>query len=105
VRAGLLVGRGLLIRLLGHAGINAPLYIYITRWFDRRRGTALALIASGPQLAGLIWPVIFERLVAVLDWRGTMLVYAAAEVAVVVPVALIRFGPAPEKADGYVLSE
>lgn len=95
---GILIGHGVLIGLLGNAGINAPLYIYISRWFDRRRGTALALIASGPQLAGLIWPMVFERMVAVLDWRGTMLLYAALEIAVVVPVALFAFGPAPETA-------
>jgi hypothetical protein len=27
--------------LLGNAGINAPLYVYVARWFDRRRGTCL----------------------------------------------------------------
>src|SRR5947209_2074087 len=93
---GLLIGHGVFIGLLGNAGINAPLYVYISRWFDRRRGTALALIASGPQLAGLIWPIVFERMVATFDWRQTMLIYAAAQVVVVVPVALWMFGPAPE---------
>ena len=33
--------------------MNAPLYVYISRWFDRRRGTALALISSGPYVAGV----------------------------------------------------
>jgi len=101
---GILVGHGLFIGLLGNAGINAPLYIYISRWFDRRRGTALALIASGPQLAGLIWPIIFARLVAAFDWRGTMLIYAVAEIAIVVPIALFVFGPAPEADAGGVLT-
>jgi hypothetical protein len=40
------VGHGLFIGLPGNAGINAPLYVYVSRWFDRR-GTALALISSG----------------------------------------------------------
>src|SRR5436305_138631 len=100
--AGILVGHGLFIGLLGNAGINAPLYVYISRWFDRRRGTALALIASGPQLAGLIWPIMFERMISVFDWRQTMLVYAAGQVAIVVPVALFMFGPAPEPAGAHV---
>jgi len=95
---GILIGHGVFIGLLGNAGINAPLYVYISRWFDRRRGTALALIASGPQLAGLIWPMIFERMIAVSDWRYTMLIYAAVQIVVVVPTALLRFGPAPETA-------
>jgi hypothetical protein len=25
--------------LLGIGGINAPFYVYVSRWFDRRRGS------------------------------------------------------------------
>ena len=46
------IGHGLFIGLIGIGGINAPLYIYVSRWFDRRRGSALALISSGTYLAG-----------------------------------------------------
>src|SRR5439155_26352151 len=35
------IGHGLFIGLLGNAGINAPLYVYVSRWFDRRRGSAM----------------------------------------------------------------
>jgi MFS family permease len=41
------LGHGLSIGLIGLAGINAPLYIYVSRWFDRRRGSALALHQNG----------------------------------------------------------
>ena len=41
------IGHGLFIGVVGLGGINAPLYIYVSRWFDRRRGSALALISSG----------------------------------------------------------
>ena len=44
------IGHGLFIGLIGIGGINAPLYIYVSRWFDRRRGSALALISSGTYL-------------------------------------------------------
>ena len=46
------IGHGLFIGLIGIGGINAPLYIYVSRWFDRRRGSALALISSGTYPAG-----------------------------------------------------
>src|SRR4051812_5898160 len=39
----LYLGHGLFMGLLGSAGLNAPLYVYVSRWFDRRRGSALAL--------------------------------------------------------------
>ena len=41
----LYIGHGLFIGMLGLGGINAPFYIYVSRWFDRRRGSALALIS------------------------------------------------------------
>jgi MFS family permease len=90
------IGHGLFIGLIGLGGINAPLYIYVSRWFDRRRGSALALISSGSYLAGALWPPAFERAIAVFGWRETMLFYAAAVVVIVVPLALRYFGPAPE---------
>src|SRR5690242_11229055 len=34
------IGHGLFIGLVGLGGINAPLYVYVSRWFDRRRGSA-----------------------------------------------------------------
>jgi MFS family permease len=90
------IGHGLFIGLVGIGAINAPLYIYVSRWFDRRRGSALALISSGSYLAGAVWPPIFERAIADIGWRQTMLYYAALEVAVIVPLAAIVFRPPPE---------
>ncbi len=104
------IGHGLFIGLIGLAGINAPLYIYVSRWFDRRRGSALALISSGSYLAGAIWPPMFERVIASFGWRQAMLWYAIAEIVVIVPLALIYFRHPPEviihppvTADGVVV--
>jgi MFS family permease len=90
------IGHGLFIGLVGLGGINAPLYIYVSRWFDRRRGSALALISSGSYLAGSLWPPLFERAVAGLGWRQTMLCYAIAEIVVIVPLATFYFRHPPE---------
>ena len=90
------LGHGLFIGLIGLGGINAPLYIYVSRWFDRRRGSALALISSGSYLAGALWPPIFERALAAFGWRQTMLWYALAEIIVIVPLAAIYFRHPPE---------
>ena len=90
------IGHGLFIGLIGFAGINAPLYVYVSRWFDRRRGSALALISSGTYLAGALWPPVFERAIAALGWRETMLWNALLEGAVVVSIALIFFSHPPE---------
>src|SRR5690349_18489823 len=94
--ATLYVGHGVFMGVLGNAGINAPLYVYVSRWFDRRRGSAMALISSGMYLAGAIWPTPFERLIATFGWRDTMLIYAAFELAVILPAAALMLKPAPE---------
>ena len=94
--AALYIGHGLFIGLLGNACINAPLYVYVARWFDRRRGSAVALISSGQYLAGTVWPVFFTRGIEALGWRGMMLGYAVFVVAVILPAALAIFRPPPD---------
>jgi MFS family permease len=91
----LYVGHGLLIGVLGNAGINAPLLIYTTRWFDKNRGISLALVSSGQYLGGAIWPLIFERILPEIGWRQTMLYFGIFEAAVIVPLALLFLGAKP----------
>jgi MFS family permease len=93
----LYVGQGLFMGFLGIGGMNAPSYVYISRWFDRRRGTALALISSGGYLAGAVWPPVFERAIATIGWRQTMVYYGLMAVAVIVPLALIFLRRPPEE--------
>ena len=59
-RWSLYVANGLLIGLFGKAAMIAPLVTNATRWFDRRRGLAVAIIASGQGVAGAIWPPILH---------------------------------------------
>lgn len=92
----LYVGHGLLIGLIGNSAINAPLYIYVTKWFERRRGTALALIASGPNVAGAFWPPLFERAIAAYGWRQTMVAFGLVVVGIVVPLAALFLRPPPD---------
>jgi MFS family permease len=92
----LLVGHGLFIGLLGNGGINAPLYVYVSKWFDRRRGSALALISSGAYVAGAVWPPLFERAVATIGWRQTMWMFGLLEMAVILPLAALTLRPPPQ---------
>jgi len=94
----LYVGHGLFMGLLGNAGLNAPLYVYVSRWFDRRRGSALALISSASYVAGALWPVAFERIIAAYGWRTSMLAYGVFELCVILPLAAIFLRTPPELA-------
>jgi MFS family permease len=92
----LYLGQGVLIGFLGMGAIYPPLLIYVSRWFDRRRGTAIALISSGQYIAGVIWPAVFERLIAGPGWRVTYLGFAGIVLLGVVPLAALFLRPAPE---------
>jgi MFS family permease len=89
----LYVGHGLLIGFLGNGALYAPLMVYVSRWFDRRRGTALALIASGQYIAGMFWPTVLEICMKRYGWQTTMLAYAVVVLALLPLLALLR--PAP----------
>jgi MFS family permease len=92
----LYIGHGVFVGLLGIAGLNAPLYVYVSQWFDRRRGSALALISSGQYIAGALWPPIFERGIASVGWRETMLAFGLFQLVVILPLAAIFLKKPPE---------
>ena len=82
----LYVGHGLLIGLLGNGAIYAPLVVYVSRWFDRRRGSALALIIVRPVRCGrrLAVGVRARDRRRSTGWSATMMAYAAVVVVVIV---------------------
>ncbi|MBV9829316.1 MAG: MFS transporter [Alphaproteobacteria bacterium] len=90
----LLIGHALFVGLLGNGALYPPLLVYVSRWFDRRRGTALALISSGQYIAGMAWPTIFSHALANYGWRSTMIGFAAILVLTVPAIALF-LQPAP----------
>jgi MFS family permease len=91
----LLAGHGLLIGVLGSGAVNVPLMVYVSRWFDRRRGSALALVSSGQYVAGAIWPTMIAIGVEQAGWRPTMLVFGIATALAILPVALLCLHPPP----------
>src|SRR5215813_5532132 len=95
----LFLGHAILIGLLGNSAHYPPLVVYISRWFDRRRGTAVALISSGQYIAGMLWPTVFERTMAQFGWQATMLGYAVVVAAAILPLAtFLQPPPQPSRA-------
>jgi len=90
----LFFGHAILMGLLGNSAHFPPLVVYVSRWFDRRRGAAVALISSGQYVAGILWPTVFERAMTQFGWQVTMLGYAVVVAAAIVPMALF-LGPPP----------
>ena len=63
---------GVLIGFLGSSATFSPLLADITHWFERRRGLAVAICASGNYLAGTLWPpAIISRAPSGRLWSST----------------------------------
>jgi MFS family permease len=56
---------------LGTSATFAPLMAEVSRWFQRYRGLAVGLVASGSYVAGAVWPPVITWGVQMMDWRGT----------------------------------
>lgn len=87
------LGHGVLIGLFGMGAIYPPLVTYVSRWFDRRRGTAIALIASGQYVAGVAWPAAFASILAGHGWRTAYLGFACVVLVWTIPLALFLRPP------------
>jgi len=67
---GFALAQGLL-GLLGIASTFAPLLADTAQWWNKRRGIAVAVCASGNYLAGTLWPPIAQWGVSQVGWRTT----------------------------------
>jgi MFS family permease len=63
--------QGVLIGLLGSSATFAPLMTDISFWFNKKRGIAVAICASGNYLGGAVWPAIVQPMVEAHGWRAT----------------------------------
>ena len=94
-RWSLFIATGLLMGLLGKAAMIAPLVANVTRWFDRRRGFAVAIITSGQGLAGAIWPTVVQYFNDQVGWRGTFLYFSIFAAVTMIPAAFALRPRAP----------
>jgi MFS family permease len=69
-----IVAHGLLLGLLGSSTTFAPLLADTSLWWDKRRGIAVAVCASGNYLAGSIWPTLTQWGVEQWGWRSAYIV-------------------------------
>jgi MFS family permease len=75
---------------VGSSGMFAPLIADISHWFERRRGIAVAVCASGSYLGGAVWPPLVQHSIAEHGWRTTQFAIGLFCLAVV-PALLLVF--------------
>ena len=80
--------QGLLIGV-GTSATFAPLLADTSHWFTRRRGIAVAIVASGNYLAGAIWPPVVQHFVETVGWRQTYFGIGLVCLAGMLPLALV----------------
>ena len=60
-----------LMGLIGSAATFAPLMADTALWWNRRRGIAVAICASGNYIAGSFWPPLVQYGIETIGWRQT----------------------------------
>ena len=60
-----------LMGLIGSAATFAPLMADTALWWNRRRGIAVAICASGNYIAGSFWPPLVQYGIEHIGWRNT----------------------------------
>jgi MFS family permease len=88
------LAQGVLVGVASSATF-APLIADTSLWFTRRRGIAVAIIASGSYLAGTLWPPVVQHVIERHGWRATYLGIAVFCTASMVPLALALRRPSP----------
>ncbi|MHA1113403.1 MAG: MFS transporter [Alphaproteobacteria bacterium] len=94
---------GLFMGLLGQATLFAPLTANITHWFSHRPGAAIGILASGQNLAGVVWPPLLFHLGGAYGWRTVFFWYGLFALVSMLPLVFIlrrrppaQPAPAPE---------
>jgi len=90
-----MLAQALLIGLLGSSATFGPLVADVSLWFQRRRGIAVAIVASGNYLAGTIWPPVLQSAIETMGWRQAHLGIGVLCVATMLPLALALRRRAP----------
>ncbi len=83
------LAQGLLIGFLGSSATFAPLVADTSLWFNRRRGIAVAICASGNYLGGALWPPVVQHFFDSVGWRQTYIGVGVFCIAAMLPLTLV----------------
>jgi MFS family permease len=90
-----IAAQAILIGLFGVATTFGPLVADVSLWFERRRGIAVAVAASGNYLAGTIWPPVLTRAIADYGWRTSYIAIGILCIVLMLPLTLLLRRRAP----------
>lgn len=82
-----MLAQSLLIGMMGSAATFGPLVADVSLWFEKRRGIAVGIVASGNYLSGTIWPPILSEAIQTVGWREAHVWIAITCVVLMLPMA------------------
>ena len=84
-----IIAQALFIGMLGSSASFAPLVADVTHWFMKRRGVAIAVVASGNYLSGTIWPPLLTYGIEHYGWRQSYMAIGVICLVTMLPLALL----------------
>lgn len=78
-----------LFGFFGQGSLYAPLMANISKWYERWRGMAVGIVASGQSLSGIVWPPIFGYAVAEIGWRDGYFSFGILAACIMLPLCIL----------------
>jgi MFS family permease len=85
---------------IGSSATFAPLMAEASHWFERYRGLAVGIVASGNYVGGAIWPPLVNWGVQSMGWRSTHIaigLFCAVAMSIVLALLRARIGVAERR--------
>ncbi|MEX0799773.1 MAG: MFS transporter [Dehalococcoidia bacterium] len=82
-----------------------PFQALISRWFDRRRGIALGILATGFSMGGFVVVPVMRVVIDSIGWEGSFVFSGAVILAVYVPMGLLLVRNSPAQMGTFVDGE
>ena len=86
---GLILLYGVVVSMASGGIAMTPAGAVVARWFSKRRGTAIGLVAVGGSLGGMVLIPFAAYLLVLTDWRTTWLAFGALILLVGLPLVLL----------------
>ena len=80
---------GVLMALAGSAGTFNTGVALVSKWFRRRRATAVAIVSAGGSLSGMIFVPFTAVLIPLTGWRGAWVALGLITLCLAVPTAFL----------------
>jgi MFS family permease len=84
-----------ILGVVAPATTTVPYALVVSRWFDRRRGFALAGMMVGLGLGAIAMPIVAQRLIASFGWRNAFAIVGCAMLIIPMPIVGLFLRDAP----------